>query len=284
MLCQGEVSARRRRRPRWRCFRSRAGSRAGPRVARCRPRRSPGRGGCAFRRRSPPSRTTSPATGRGLWAGWSCAACQSPSPVRLTSTRVTGPVPDQALPRTVCVPGLSDRPVSGVGDARPHAHEADGLVRPVGPLVHVVARLELAGEALGQDVDALQPLHRRDGVPVGHDEPEGGAVVGTQRLAVHLVGDQDLRRRIGRVGERQGPSKVRSSLSVSARTGWRWYAPWSAPSKRTSTPSAAGVRLLQHLVQEGAGPARGGDRVVTPWLTDRQRSRRRVGRCLRIRA
>ena len=34
--------------------------------------------------------------------------------------------------------------------------------------------------------------------------PEGRAVVGTQRLAVHLVGDQDLRGRVGGVGERQG--------------------------------------------------------------------------------
>ena len=33
--------------------------------------------------------------------GSRCAGCQSPSPVRLTSTPVTGPVPDQALPRTV---------------------------------------------------------------------------------------------------------------------------------------------------------------------------------------
>jgi hypothetical protein len=48
------VSVRRRRAPQWRCFRSRACSRVGPLVARCRRRRSPGRGGCAFPRRSPP--------------------------------------------------------------------------------------------------------------------------------------------------------------------------------------------------------------------------------------
>src|SRR5215211_3044153 len=72
--------------------------------------------------------------------------------------------------------GADSRAVSGVGDPCPHAHEADGLARPVGPLVHVVARLELAGEPLGQDVDPLQPFHRGDGVPVGHDESERGAV------------------------------------------------------------------------------------------------------------
>src|SRR3712207_8590595 len=31
-------------------------------------------------------------------AGSTCAECQSPSPVRLTSTLVTGPFPDHALP------------------------------------------------------------------------------------------------------------------------------------------------------------------------------------------
>ena len=37
----------------------------------------------------------------------------------------------------------------------------------------------------------------------GTIEAERRSVVGAERLAVHLVGDQDLRRRIGRVGERQ---------------------------------------------------------------------------------
>ena len=43
----------------------------------------------------------------------SCAACHSPSPVRLTSTLVTGPVPDQALPRTVCGPTSRVDPAGG---------------------------------------------------------------------------------------------------------------------------------------------------------------------------
>src|SRR5215212_6586596 len=34
--------------------------------------------------------------------------------------------------------GADRRAMSGGGDARTHAHEADGFVRPVGPLVHVV--------------------------------------------------------------------------------------------------------------------------------------------------
>ena len=52
-----------------------------------------------------------------------------------------------------------------------------GSWRTVRPLVHVVAGLELAGERLGQDVDAREPLDRRDGVPVRHDQSERGAVV-----------------------------------------------------------------------------------------------------------
>ena len=50
---------------------------------------------------------------------------------------------------------------------------ANGLVGPVGPLVDVVAGLELSGVGLGEDVDALEPLHGGDGVPVGHDQRKG---------------------------------------------------------------------------------------------------------------
>jgi len=118
-----------------------------------------------------------------------------------------------------------NRPRSGIGDSRAHAHEADGLVRPVGPLVDVVARLELAGEPLGQDVDALQPLHRRDGVPLGNDQPEGapwsapsGAPFISYAIRISAAGSAPWDGGSAR-------TKVRSSLSVSGSTGWRWYAP-----------------------------------------------------------
>ena len=63
---------------------------------------------CAVRLWSPATRTTSPAIDTGL-PGLRFAARHSPSPVRLRSTFVTGPVPDQAFPRTVDVPGGEGR-------------------------------------------------------------------------------------------------------------------------------------------------------------------------------
>jgi hypothetical protein len=41
-----------------------------------------------------------------------------------------------------------------------------------------VAGLELPDLGLDEDVDVRQPSHGGDAVPVGHDEPEGRAVVG----------------------------------------------------------------------------------------------------------
>src|SRR5215217_5729867 len=61
------VSARRRRRPRWRCCHSRADSMVELLVVRCRRRRSPWREVCVSRRQPPSRRTTRPATGTGLW-------------------------------------------------------------------------------------------------------------------------------------------------------------------------------------------------------------------------
>src|SRR5215218_10698041 len=73
--------------------------------------------------------------------------------------------------------GGDGRAASGIGDPGAYAHDGDTLRRTIGPLVHVVARLELADVRLGQDVDVLQPFHGGDAVPVGHDEPERRAMV-----------------------------------------------------------------------------------------------------------
>ena len=133
-----------------------------------------------------------------------------------------------------------------------------------------MAGLELAGVRLGQDVDPCQPFHGGDGVPVGHDEPERGAVVGGERFAVHLVGDQDLRRRIGcvRKGERAHEGQVvrlvsgKDRLEVVRAVVGAFEANLDAVCRR--------LRLLEDVVQEGARPAGGGDGVVAPRLADRQ--------------
>ena len=157
------------------------------------------------------------------------------------------------------------------GDARAHAHQVDGLGGAVGPLVHVVPGLELAGVRLGQDVDPLEPFHRGDGVPVGHDDPEGRSVVGTQRLAVHLVGDQDLRGRIGGVCERQGADEGQVVLVGVGEHGVEVVRAVVGALEAHVDAVCPGTRLLEHLVEQGALPAGGRDGVVAPGLTGRQR-------------
>src|SRR4051794_9253251 len=76
--------------------------------------------------------------------------------------------------------GRDHRAGGRMRDTGADAHEGDALGRAVGPLVHVVAGLELAGERLGQDVDVLEPLDRGDGIPVRNDQAEGRAVVGVE--------------------------------------------------------------------------------------------------------
>ena len=106
----------------------------------------------------------------------------------------------------------------------------------------------------------------------------------TQRLAVHLVGDQDLRRRIGRVGERQRANEGQVVL-VGVREDRLEVVRAVVGAFEPDVDAVRGrARLLQHLVQEGAGPARGRDRVVAPWLTDRAAVSSRAGRSRRIRA
>ena len=157
----------------------------------------------------------------------------------------------------------------GIGDPRADAHEADGLVRSVGPLVHVVAGLKLAAVRLGQHVDSRQPLHGRDGVPVRDDESERRSVVETQWLGVHHVGDQDLGRGIGCVGERQSVFEGQV-----VRVGLREYRLHLVRAvvgalEPDVDAVACGVRLLQHVGEEGAGPACGGDCVAARGFPDR---------------
>ena len=88
------------------------------------------------------------------------------------STFVTGPVPDQAFPRTTCFP-----PPSIVAPRRGAVMRARGRITVtrsgglIGPLIHVVAGFELSDERLAEHLDALQPLDRGNAVPVRHDQP-----------------------------------------------------------------------------------------------------------------
>jgi hypothetical protein len=92
-------------------------------------------------------------------------------------------------------------------------------------------------------------------------------VVGTQRLAVHLVGDQNLRRGIGRPGKGQSadegqvvPAGLRQDRTEVVRAVVGAF--------EADVDAVRGrPRLRQHVVQERASPARGGDRVVAPRLS-----------------
>jgi hypothetical protein len=137
-----------------------------------------------------------------------------------------------------------------------------------------VAGLELADVRLGQDVDVLEPFHGGDAVPVGHDEPEWCAVVGVERLAVHLVGDQDLGFRIGCVGEGQGPHEGQVGGVDVPKDGVEQVRAVVGASEADLDALRGRSCLLEHLVQQGTGPASGGDGVVTPWFAGRQRSHR----------
>jgi hypothetical protein len=139
-----------------------------------------------------------------------------------------------------------------------------------------VAGLELADVRLGQDVDVLEPFHGGDAVPVGHDEPEGRAVVSVERLAVHLIGDQDLGFRIGGVGEGQGPLEGQVGGVDVLKDRVEQVGAVVGAGEADLDARGGRLGLLEHLVQEGAGPASGGDGVVTPWFADRQRSHRQA--------
>ena len=182
---------------------------AAPPAGCCRRRPSPGRGCSGGRCSSRPSCTTTPASGRGRSAPGGRPACQTPSPPTLDLDARDRAAAGPGLAADGVPAGREHRAGRGFGDPRADAHDGDRLVRAVGPLEHVVAGLELADVRLEQHVDARQPLHRRDRVPVRHDQPEGRSVIGRQRLAVHRVRDQDLGGRVDRRSSGRERSKPR---------------------------------------------------------------------------
>ena len=99
-------------------------------------------------------------------------------------------------------------------------------------------------------------------------------MVGAQGLAVHLVGDQDLGRGIDCVGERERAHEPQVGLVGL----WKDRLEVVGAVVGTLEPNLHAVRCrarpLQHLVEEGALPAGGRDRVVTPWLANRKWSHR----------
>src|SRR5690606_1328610 len=57
----------------------------------------------------------------------------------------------------------------------------------------VIARHETPHVTPVLNVNLVEPLHVRDAVPAGHDEPDGRTMIKIERRAVHFVGDEHLR-------------------------------------------------------------------------------------------
>ena len=103
-------------------------------------------------------------------------------------------------------------------------------------LLPVLVRLLVALEGLREHGDSVKPLHVGHPVPAGHDQPEREPVLGRERLAVHLVGQEHF-------GAQRLVERKASLVVCSHRPG----SPRSSPVKSTSTapsstppPPAAG--------------------------------------------
>src|SRR5213078_705259 len=99
---------------------------------------------------------------------------------------------------------------------------------------------------------------------------EGSSVVGAERLTVHLVGDQDLGRWIGCVGEGQRAHERQVGSVALPKDRLEVIGAVVGSLEPNLDAVRRRVRPLQDLVQEGTLPTGGRDRVVPPWLSDRQ--------------
>jgi hypothetical protein len=99
---------------------------------------------------------------------------------------------------------------------------------------------------------------------------------GVERLAVHLVGDQDLGFGIGGVGEGQGPHEGQVGRIDVLKDRMEQVGAVVGAGETDLDARGGRFGLLQHLVQQGTSPASRGDGVVTPWFASRQRSHRQA--------
>src|SRR5262249_33921338 len=97
-------------------------------------------------------------------------------------------------------PGPAGDADGAPGDARPgrrrdderfHAHDVDGAALGRGR-EYIALRLEMAAESLRDCGDAPDPFDARHSVPAGDDEPARRAVLGRERGAVQLEGEEHV--------------------------------------------------------------------------------------------
>jgi hypothetical protein len=129
----------------------------------------------------------------------------------------------------------------------------------------VVGRgLLVALEGAIDGIDRGEPLDVGHAVPAGHDQAKRRAVLGLERAAVHLVGEEDLRANPLLDREAALVVLLQVSLDPAVRTG---------EDQLHRRRVEAG--LLEQRRQPGAGPLRGPDGLEEPGLT--QRARREPG-------
>src|SRR5206468_11250227 len=104
------------------------------------------------------------------------------------------------------------------------------------------------------------------------NEPEGRSVVREERLAVHLIGNQELRLGVRCEGQGQRP-RERQFVPVRIRKDRLQVIGTVVSALEANLDTVRlRLRLLEHLVQIRTRPASSRDSVVPPWLAGRQRS------------
>ncbi len=95
-----------------------------------------------------------------------------------------------------------------------------------------------------------------------------------ERLPVHLVGEQDLSLRIGRLVERQRADEREVRRVGAGQDRAQDVAPVVGAAEADLGAVRGGPRFGQHLMKQRAFPARGGDGVVAPRLAGGERAHR----------
>src|ERR1051325_6687462 len=116
-------------------------------------------------------------------------------------------------------------------------------------------KLLVAGERLVDHLDLGQPLDAGHPVPAGDDEAQRETVLRRERLAVHLVGEQQVVAE--RFPEREAALVALLDVAVDA--------PVEAGEEHLDGP-LPNARLFEQRPQRGAGPARGADGLEQPGL------------------
>ena len=95
-------------------------------------------------------------------------------------------------------------------------------------------------------------------------------MVGAERFAVHFVGDEDLGRRVSREGQGEGAHERDVVLAGVGEDRLEVIGAVVGALEPHVDAARRRLHVLEHVGQEGAGPARRGDGVIAPRLAGRE--------------